>query len=135
MTPLTLDECLLLMSADEYCPLWEAAWMFVTDKRERGERAIRTLVDNGLVSFSRTKSWAEQIETPLTADEQQQVLDNLGTHEDWTPGYDTSKSFISFFITAMGTEFLNHDKELRETLRVHRKITAAREGSDRYRTD
>jgi hypothetical protein len=136
MAPLTLDECLLLESASEdVCPLWEAAWMFATDKRERGERAIRTLVENGLVAFMRTKSWSEDVATPVTEAEQNEVLDKLATHEDWHPGGDVSKSFISFFITTKGSAFLKYDTNLEATLRAHGEVRAKRQGEDHYRLD
>jgi hypothetical protein len=136
MKPLTLDECLLLECAEEYdCPLWEAAWIFTKDKRERGERAIRKLVENNLVVFSRTKSWLEEIIIPLSTEEQLQVLDDLHEHEDWSPCEDTNKSFISFYITAKGKDLLHHDVELGATLRAHAKVRATREGEDRWLID
>ena len=43
--------------AEEYdCPLWEASWIFSTDKIERGEQALRTLIENNLVVFSPQKA-------------------------------------------------------------------------------
>jgi hypothetical protein len=136
MTTLTLDECLLLDCAGEYDnPLWEAGWIFSSDKRERGVRALRTLIENELVVLSRTKSLNEEINTPLTAEEKQHILERLHEHEDWEPGEDSDKSFISFYITPKGKDLLQHDEHVRTLLIAHSKVRAAREGNDRWRID
>ena len=77
----------------------------------------------------------EEIVTPLTQEEQQQALDNLHEHEDWSPSEDPNKSFISFYITAKGKYLLQHDEEVRAILRAHAKVRAAREGDDRWLID
>jgi hypothetical protein len=136
MTVLTLDECLLLECAEEYDnPLWEAAWIFSSDKKERGERALRILFENGLVVLSRTKSWEEEIITPLTAIEQQSIFERLHEQEDWEPPQEPGKSFISFYITPKGKTLLHNDEEVRGLLIAHSKVRGARKGNDRWSID
>jgi hypothetical protein len=71
---------MLECSAEYHYPLWEAAWMFSTKKKVRGEQTLRMLIKNELVAPYRTKSWKEEIVTPLTAKEQKHVLETLHHH-------------------------------------------------------
>jgi hypothetical protein len=62
------DEELLLSDArEDMCPLWEAAWAL--KDRHRAEQAIRSLIEQNLVSLYRCAYWTSNEYIPLNAEE------------------------------------------------------------------